>query len=104
MIWPQLAIRFVCIGGFAMFACSCPDYVICTLAMLTEAGIVLTVYVCVSVCLCVCLFPALRTQHKLESTLRERNRTCSKVTQATQEVANGMAGTCHVIGCVPYVA
>ena len=27
---------------------------------------------------------------------RKRNRTCSNLTQATQKMANGMAGICHM--------
>jgi len=47
-------------------------------------------------------FPALRTQRKVQfqNTPRNRHRTCSNLTQATQGVANGVAGICLMIRCV----
>jgi len=47
-------------------------------------------------------FSALRTQREVQKTPRKRNKTCSNLTQATQEVANDMAGICHVIRCVRF--
>jgi len=36
-------------------------------------------------------------QRKVQNTPRKRNKTCSNLMQATQELANDMAGICHVI-------
>jgi len=41
-----------------------------------------------------------KQRKKVENTHRKRNRTCSNLTQATQEVANDMAGNCHADGYV----